>query len=103
MTRDHLRSKASVLRAAFAAAITAAAIASSACQKQAAAAPPVPEVVVTAVVAQDVPIYSEWVGTTDGFVNAQVRPRVQGYLLEQSYHDGRSVRAGDLLFQIDDR
>jgi len=32
------------------------------------------------VVAQDVPIYSEWVGTTDGFVNAQVRPRVQGYL-----------------------
>ncbi len=52
---------------------------------------------------QDVPIFSEWVGTTDGFVNAEVRPRVQGYLLEQDYKDGSFVQAGQLLFEIDDR
>ena len=49
------------------------------------------------------PIYSEAVGTTEGFVNAQVRARVQGYLLRQTYTDGASVKAGDLLFEIDDR
>jgi membrane fusion protein (multidrug efflux system) len=65
--------------------------------------PPAAEVFVVNVVEQDVPIYSEWVGTTDGFVNAQVRPRVQGYLLKQNYADGADVKAGQLLFQIDDR
>jgi len=90
-------------RFAFALAIAAAAIASSACNKPGPTAPPAAEVFVIKVVEQDVPIYSEWVGTTDGFVNAQVRPRVQGYLLKQNYNDGAEVKAGQLLFQIDDR
>jgi len=50
-----------------------------------------------------VPIYSEWVGTTVGFVNAQVMPRVQGYLLKQDYQDGAYVKADERLFEIDDR
>jgi len=87
----------------FALAIAAATIASSACNKQGPTAPPAAEVFVVKVIEQDVPIYSEWVGTTDGFVNAQVRPRVQGYLLKQVYKDGADVTAGQLLFQIDDR
>ena len=62
-----------------------------------------PEVLVTDVVQKDVPIYTEWVGTTVGFVNAQVRPRVQGYLLKQDYKDGAQVAADQLLFEIDDR
>jgi len=62
-----------------------------------------PEVLVTEVVQKDVPIYTEWVGTTVGFVNAQVRPRVQGYLLKQDYRDGAHVAADQLLFEIDDR
>ena len=66
-------------------------------------APPIPEVLVAEVTQRDVPIYSEAVGTTQGFVNSQVRPRVQGYLLRQTYADGASVKAGDLLFEIDDR
>src|SRR5262245_10742181 len=33
---------------------------------------PPPEVVVAEVVQQDVPIYSEWIGTTEGYVNAQI-------------------------------
>jgi membrane fusion protein (multidrug efflux system) len=66
------------------------------------AAPP-PPVLVTAVIQKDVPINVEWVGTTVGFVNAKVMPRVQGYLLKQHYEDGANVKAGQLLFEIDDR
>lgn len=88
---------------AFLIAIAAAALGSSGCRQQTPPAPPPPEVVVTQVVQQDVPIFSEAVGTTEGFVNAQVRPRVQGYLLHQTYADGAAVKAGDLLFEIDDR
>ena len=42
--------------------------------------PPPPEVLVAEVIQQDVPIYFEWIGTTEGYVNAQIRPRVQGSL-----------------------
>ncbi len=75
---------------------------SSACHKSV-PAPPTPTVLVTEVVQKDVPIYSEWVGTTLGFVDAQIHPRVQGYLLKQVYQDGHPVKSGELLFQIDDR
>jgi RND family efflux transporter MFP subunit len=74
----------------------------NACHKPVPAAP-TPTVLVTGVVQKDVPIYSEWVGTTLGFVDAQIHPRVQGYLLKQVYQDGHAVKAGELLFQIDDR
>ena len=66
-------------------------------------AAPVPEVVVTDVVQRNVPVYSEWVGTTQGFVNADIYPKITGYLLKQNYRDGDQVRTGQLLFQIDDR
>ena len=49
------------------------------------------------------PIYSEWLGTTDGAINAQIRARVQGYLQSRDYREGISVNAGDLLFTIDAR
>ena len=45
----------------------------------------------------------EWVGTLDGFVNAQVRAQVQGYLVRQDYKEGSAVRQGDILFEIDPR
>jgi membrane fusion protein (multidrug efflux system) len=43
------------------------------------------------------------VGTTQGFVNADVYPKITGYLLKQNYRDGDQVHSGQLLFQIDDR
>ncbi len=73
------------------------------CTHGAPPAPPPPEVIVTTVVQKDVPIQAEAVGTTVGFVNAQVMPRVQGYLLKQDYQDGANVKASQLLFEIDDR
>ncbi len=52
---------------------------------------------------RDVPIYSEWIGTLDGFVNADIKAQVSGYVLEQAYNEGSFVKKGQLLFQIDPR
>ncbi|HEX9985197.1 MAG TPA: efflux RND transporter periplasmic adaptor subunit [Thermoanaerobaculia bacterium] len=66
-------------------------------------APPPPAVVVTAAVQSDEPIVREWIGTTEGDVNADIRPKVEGYLLRRAYVEGSTVRQGDLLFEIDPR
>lgn len=62
-----------------------------------------PDVSVVRVAEEDVPIYGEWIGTLDGFVNADVRAQVTGYLLKQGYQEGAFVKQGQLLFQIDPR
>jgi RND family efflux transporter MFP subunit len=58
---------------------------------------------VTRAVQRDVPIYREWVAALDGYVNAQIRPRVSGYLLAQHFREGSRVRKGEVLFEIDPR
>ncbi|HEY0511827.1 MAG TPA: efflux RND transporter periplasmic adaptor subunit [Thermoanaerobaculia bacterium] len=65
-------------------------------------APP-PAVVVTEVVQRDVPVYQEWIGTTAGNINAEIRPKVDGYLLRRTYAEGSFVRQGDPMFEIDSR
>lgn len=72
-------------------------------KKQAPAAAEVPEVAVAEVTQKDVPIYSEWVGSMDGLVNAKIRAQVSGYLLKQNYKEGSLVKKGELLFEIDAR
>jgi membrane fusion protein (multidrug efflux system) len=62
-----------------------------------------PEVEVVQVEQKDVPISKEWVGTLEGFVNAQIRPQITGYLVRQTYKDGSFVRKDQLLFEIDPR
>src|SRR5271169_4360345 len=52
---------------------------------------------------KDVPIYGEWIGTLDGFTNADVRAQVTGYLLRQGYQEGAFVKKGQSLFEIDPR
>jgi membrane fusion protein (multidrug efflux system) len=44
-----------------------------------------------------------WVGTLDGFVNAQIQPQVSGYLIHQNYKEGSRVEDDQVLFQIDPR
>ena len=68
---------------------------------KAATAPPPQEVLVEKVIQQDVPIYFEWIGTTEGYVNAQIRPRVQGSLRSRNYKEGSLIKAGELMFTID--
>ncbi len=69
----------------------------------AAGGPGAPDVQVVPVEQKDVPIYGEWIGTLDGFTNADVRAQVTGYLMRQAYQEGAFVRKGQLLFQIDPR
>ncbi|HEY1251436.1 MAG TPA: efflux RND transporter periplasmic adaptor subunit [Thermoanaerobaculia bacterium] len=93
---------------ALARALLAAALASVAglggCKKKEEAPPPPPPTVEVATVSQkDVPVYGEWIGTLEGYVNAEIRPQIEGYLLRQVYREGNLVQAGDLLFEIDPR
>jgi RND family efflux transporter MFP subunit len=62
-----------------------------------------PDVEVVQVEQKDVPVYGQWIGTLDGFVNADVKAQVTGYLLRQDYKEGSFVSKGQLLFQIDPR
>jgi RND family efflux transporter MFP subunit len=64
---------------------------------------PDPEVLVAHPVQQDVPVHNEWVATLDGYVNAEIRPQVSGYLVSQNYKEGTAVRKGQVLFEIDPR
>ena len=66
-------------------------------------APPVPAVLVVAVQVRDVPIVLEWLGTTEGSVDADIRAQVSGYLISRDYEEGQIVKKGDLLFRIDPR
>jgi RND family efflux transporter MFP subunit len=74
------------------------------CEKKEAAPPPMPpEVEVTEVIEQNVPIYQEWVAQLNGQNNADITPKVQGYVLRQAYNDGFYVTKGQLLYVLDDR
>jgi len=71
--------------------------------KPVAAAPRPLEVEVIPVEQANVPIYKEWIGTTDGMVNAEIKAQVTGYLLRQDFKEGSFVKKGQLLFEIDPR
>src|SRR5689334_17039765 len=66
-------------------------------------APGPPLVEVTTVTQADVPVYHEWIGALEGFVNARIRAQVTGYLISQNYKEGDPIKKGDLLFEIDPR
>jgi len=78
-------------------------LASGCGRTNAASSVPSPEVEVTKVVQEDVPIVSEWVATLDGYINAQIQAQVAGYVVAQNYKEGSFVRKGQILFQIDPR
>ena len=71
------------------------------CQKP--TAPRLTEVTVGTPIRQDVPVYSRWIGTTVGFIDAEIHSKVTGYLLAQDYQEGSLVKTGDLLFEVDPR
>jgi len=72
-------------------------------KKEEAPKPGPPEVGVVEPLQQDVPVYDEYVAQLNGPVNAEITPKVQGYLLNQDYQNGYFVKAGQLLFELDPR
>ena len=77
----------------------------SGCSKKAGPAGPPHAMSVTVVEVKptEVPITGEWVGTLDGYVNAQIQPQANGYLIRQDYREGAQVTKGQVLFEIDPR
>lgn len=77
------------------------------CGKSVSASPSAPQqamkVMVVKAVQTDVPLTGEWVGTLDGYVNAQIQPQANGYLVRQNYREGSQVEKGQILFEIDPR
>src|SRR5258708_34580493 len=74
----------------------------SGCSRTSSAAPVIPPqtVQVATGTQQDTPIYSEWVATLDGYVNAQIQPRVSGHIIKQNYKKGYEVQKGHGLLAI---
>jgi membrane fusion protein (multidrug efflux system) len=63
--------------------------------------PPPPTVYVAQIERRDLELTNEAVATLDGYVNAEIRARVRGFLKSQSYKDGALVKAGAPLFAIE--
>lgn len=88
-------------------AVLAALFGLSACEKAvtapAAAQMPPPDVSFVEVAQQDIPVSGSWVGTLDGYTNAQIQPQVSGYVIKQDYREGAFVHKDDVLFEIDPR
>jgi multidrug efflux system membrane fusion protein len=66
--------------------------------------PPIP-VPVSAVVAQrqDVPIYLTGLGTVQAYNSVLVKSRVDGQIVKINFSEGKDVRSGDVLVEIDPR
>src|SRR3974390_1219178 len=63
----------------------------------------VTEVLVAQPIERDVPLNREWVATLDGYVNAEIRSQVSGYIISQNYKEGAAVGKDQVLFEIDPR
>lgn len=64
---------------------------------------PPTEVNVATVVAKPVTQWDEFTGRIEAVEQIEIRPRVAGYLTGIHFKEGGAVKAGDLLFTIDDR
>ena len=64
-------------------------------------APPPPKVSVVTVQSRAVPIATELPGRVAGYRTADVRPQVNGIILKRLFVEGRDVKAGQQLYQID--
>lgn len=73
----------------------------AACGRDAPPAPPLPEVTVAEVRAEELAEWDEYQGEFEAVDAVEVRPRVSGYLVRVGFTEGKEVRKGDVLFEID--
>jgi RND family efflux transporter MFP subunit len=67
------------------------------------AAPPPPAVTVAVVPARDVTDWDEFTGRLEAVNAVEIRPRVSGYITRVAFAEGKEVRKGEVLFEIDPR
>src|SRR5215831_5092067 len=80
----------------------AAALLLTSCQKAAEKKMLVPDVNVVEVGQKTVPLYSEYVGQTYGQTDVDIKPRVEGWVQSINFKEGSAVKAGQLLYTIQD-
>jgi membrane fusion protein, multidrug efflux system len=75
----------------------------SGCKQEAASTParPIPEVPVVAATTQSVPDEPEFIGQTESSRPVEIRSQVTGIIKERFFAEGRAVKKGDRLYQID--
>ncbi len=67
------------------------------------AAPPAPEVTVEVARSASLPLNLEYSARAAGYREVEVRAQVSGILQKRTYEEGRPVKQGQVLFQIDPR
>jgi len=80
-----------------------AALSLAGCSPKPPAPPPPPSVSVAPVLQRDVAEWDEFSGRLDAVDQVQIRPRVSGYIKRVTFTEGREVRKGETLFEIDPR
>lgn len=66
-------------------------------------APPPPAVTVASVASQAITEWDEFTGRFEAVDAVEIRPRVSGYIKRVVFDEGKEVRKGDVLFEIDPR
>lgn len=67
----------------------------------AAGPPPTPEVAVVVLSPESVLLTTELPGRTTAYLEAEIRPQVNGIIQSREFEEGRDVAAGEILYQID--
>ncbi len=72
-------------------------------EDKAPAAPPLQAVTVAPVPEREISEWDEFTGRLEAVDQVEIRPRVSGYIQRVTFTEGREVRKGEVLFQIDPR
>jgi RND family efflux transporter MFP subunit len=71
--------------------------------KQAPAVPPLQEVTVAAVPEREISQWDEFTGRLEAVDQVEIRPRVSGYIKRIDFAEGKEVKKGEVLVEIDPR
>ena len=71
--------------------------------KQPPPAPPLPAVTVAPVPEREISEWDEFTGRLEAVDQVEIRPRVSGYITRVTFDEGKEVRKGEVLFEIDPR
>jgi membrane fusion protein, multidrug efflux system len=71
--------------------------------EKAPAAPPAQTVTVAPVPEREISDWDEFTGRLEAVDQVEIRPRVSGYIQQVTFTEGREVRKGEVLFEIDPR
>src|SRR4051812_12147457 len=67
------------------------------------AAPPAQAVTVAEVTERDVAEWDEFTGRLEAVDQVEIHPRVSGYIQRLNFDEGKEVKKGEVLFEIDPR